>query len=161
MVRRRGAARVPWRLWGMPGLIRARGGADQPRMGAARELPPPVGVFDANGRQHGRVRCMAIRTSLGEVLDLSASGARLRRRRKLRSEPGSMVNLEIQGLDGSIRVLARVVWVRKMGLFRYEVGVIFEDISQQVRRALTAIARRAPSNAVLGPLTMDRERKSA
>jgi hypothetical protein len=149
------------RLWAVAALIPACPGADQPGMGAARELPPRVGAFDANGRQHGRVRCASIHTSLGEVLDLSASGARIRRRRKLRNDAGSMVNLEIQGLDGSIRVLARVVWVRKLGLFRYEVGVIFEDINPQVRRALTAIARRAPANAVIGPLTMERERKSA
>jgi hypothetical protein len=143
-------------------MISARPAADQLGMGAARELPPRVvEAFDTNSRQHGRLRCMSIRTSLGEVLDLSASGARIRRRRKLRSEPGSMVNLEIQGLDGPIRVLARVVWVRKVKLFRYEVGVIFEDISSPVRRALVAIARRVPANAVIGPLTMERERKSA
>ncbi|MEX2217818.1 MAG: PilZ domain-containing protein [Phycisphaerales bacterium] len=130
-------------------------------MGAARELPPQVHSFEDNARQHGRVRCHAIQSSLGEILDLSATGARIRRRKRLPQADGSTVNIEIQGLDGAVRVLGRVIWSRRLGFFKHEIGVVFEDISPEVRKALTTIARCAPANAVLGRLTLERARRSA
>ena len=115
----------------------------------------------ANARKHGRVRCESIESNLGEIRDLSASGARLRRRKRLSVGAGAMVNLEIEGLDGPVRVLARVVWTRRLGFFRHEVGVLFEDVAPPVRRALVDIARRSPANAVLGRIELERARRSA
>jgi hypothetical protein len=107
------------------------------------------------------VRCESIYCSLGEIVDLSAAGARIRRKRRLGTDRRSMVNIEIDGLDGTIRVLARVVWTRRLGFFRHELGVLFEDVSPAVRRALVQIARRSPANAVLGRIELERARRSA
>jgi PilZ domain len=130
-------------------------------MGIARELPPPVMSIESNARRHGRVRCQKIESNIGEVVDLSASGARIRRRRRYVSQPGSMVNMEIEGLDGAIRVLGRVVWTRRFGFFHHQVGVIFEDVSAPVRKALASIARCAPANAVMGRIALEQARRSA
>jgi hypothetical protein len=122
---------------------------------------PLATTTDDNARRHGRVRCQAIHSSLGDVVDLSASGARIRRRRRITGAAGSMVNLEIEGLDGPVRVLARVIWERRLGLFRHEIGVLFEDVAPPVRRALVEIAKRSPANAVLGRIELERARRSA
>src|SRR5690348_4425909 len=106
-------------------------------MRVPRELPATLTL--PNARRHGRVRCADIQSSLGEVVDLSHSGARIKRKRRLGAGDGSMVNLEIDGLDGPIRVLARVVWTRRIGFFHHEVGVLFEDVSPEIRRALVTI----------------------
>ena len=72
-----------------------------------------------------------------------------------------MVNIDIEGLDGPVRILARIIWMRRVGFFRHELGVLFEDISPQVRRALVEIAKRSPSNGVLGRIDLERARRSA
>jgi hypothetical protein len=128
---------------------------------AQQEQALSAASIASNARKHGRVRCQSIESNLGEVRDLSASGARVRRRHRLAEGSGAMVNLEIEGLDGPVRVLARVVWTRRLGFFKHEIGVIFEDVDPGVRRALSDIARRSPSNAVLGRIDLDRARRSA
>jgi hypothetical protein len=126
-----------------------------------KEKAPVLRPAETNSRRHGRVRCESIHSSLGEIADLSASGARVRRRRRLSVRLGSMVNFDIEGLDGPVRVLARVIWMRRVSFFKHEIGVLFEDVSPQVRRALVDIAKRSPSNMVLGRIELERARRSA
>jgi hypothetical protein len=116
-------------------------------MGVGQEIPPIPTVFEgANKRRAGRVRLMKVRSTLGEVLDVSVTGCRLRSRRRPRCSAGDVLELAIVGLDGPIGVRARVAWVRRAGLRAHELGVHFVEPDSESRRALALLARTAPSN---------------
>ena len=101
---------------------------------------------EARSRAAGRVRCQMTFCDLGEVVDLSAKGARVRSRRRLRLEAGQPISLTIDGLDGPIEVRGKVAWARRAGFFKHEVGVEFDELGTGVSRALAALARTVTLN---------------
>lgn len=104
--------------------------------------PPPVVVeSDANQRRHGRVRCELTRSNLGKVLDVSASGAKIRRRGRGGLAKGQKVLFVIEGLDGPIYVNSEVAWVKRRGLLAFEVGVRFEHVTAKAKKDLALLAR--------------------
>lgn len=109
-----------------------------------------------NPRRHGRVRCQDIACSLGELMDLSASGMRVRLPAMGivdRAEQGDELTVTLQGLDGPIRLLCRVVWSRKVGIgwgrSRREVGLVFLEVGERERRGLSLLGRAAASNETI------------
>jgi hypothetical protein len=114
-------------------------------MGVAREIPPIPTVFaGCNGRRHNRVRCISIGCSGGELLDLSASGARLLWRGRMRLQRGAVTFLTIEGIDNKITIRARVMWVKKLRWRRHEMGVEFEDLTEEAKKELVLIVRVTP-----------------
>jgi hypothetical protein len=119
-------------------------------MGTARELPPVAKTFGPdNARRCGRVRVEMITCCLGDVLDLSATGMRVRSKGRVPQE-GQTLGVRIEGMIKPIDVRATVVWARKSGWRKMELGLRFEDVTQEIRSELAAIARTAPLNEVLG-----------
>jgi len=90
----------------------------------------------ANLRRHGRVVPNTATCNLGKILDLSASGIRLRSKRPL---VGEMV-VEIKGDDQAIRVLGQVVWGRKLGFRAYEIGMKFVNIPAEAQALIQRVA---------------------
>jgi hypothetical protein len=115
-------------------------------MGAPLEIPPLHKLVRGfNARRTGRVRVTLIRCTLGNVLDLSSTGMRTCFR-GTPPEEGSQIQVHIEGVVKPIEVWATVVWVRKTGWRRYELGLKFMDVSQEAHTELTAIARAGPQN---------------
>lgn len=115
-------------------------------------LPPIPEVYGGNNaRRHGRVQCRLVACSTGEVMDLSASGARLRWDRPFRGHIGDRIRFEISGVDRPVQVTARIVWARKVGWRRYVMGVEFQNLSPDDRAQLTLVARRMPTVYSTGP----------
>jgi hypothetical protein len=116
-------------------------------MGVAKELPPIPTVFaGSNARRAGRVRMEMVSSTLGEVLDLSATGARIRCSRKPDFAQGSELSVELDGIDGPFAVQAKVAWIRRAGLRKHEAGLEFVEPTDEVRKQLAALARTAPMN---------------
>jgi hypothetical protein len=116
-------------------------------MGVGREIPPIPTVFEgSNARRAGRVRLSSVGCTLGEVLDLSATGLRLRAARRPDYPAGAELNVQLEGVDGPFKVRCRVAWVKRAGLRRHEVGLEFIDPDAATRRSLADLARTAPSN---------------
>jgi hypothetical protein len=116
-------------------------------MGVARELPPIPTVFGgSNCRRAGRVRIEEVGCTLGEVLDLSATGLRLRCARRPEKHAGDELDVELDGVDGAFIVRVRVAWVRRIGLRRHEMGLEFISPDARTCEALAALARTAPMN---------------
>lgn len=90
-----------------------------------------------NARRHGRVRCHMVESSLGAVLDISASGLRVGSG-MLRYKPESLVTLEVHTHDGRFDVLARVSWSKSTGFLSSEMGLEFIDLPKEARRILLA-----------------------
>ncbi|MFB3431361.1 MAG: PilZ domain-containing protein [Phycisphaerales bacterium] len=113
--------------------------------GALPGAPDPSGwAGGVNRRRHGRVKCPGVRSSLGEVLDVSASGCKIESRGRLAARVGEVVRIRIRPLTSEpFEAYARVVWFRKVGLFRVHTGLCFEHITPEVRGGLASIASTA------------------
>ena len=89
-------------------------------------MPPSLPHEPSNGRRVPRDRAPRVLCNLGELADLSPTGARIRTRRKPRVHPGDILEISIGAPPAPPPRRARVFWVRRTGFFRYEMGVEFE-----------------------------------
>jgi c-di-GMP-binding flagellar brake protein YcgR len=109
--------------------------------------PVPSDAERTNERQRGRFRCGGLTATLddvgAEVLDLSASGMRIRMPRALAVRVGEVARVTISSAAGSLPVRGRLVWATKRGLRRHEAGVMFVELDEKARAALVSIARYA------------------
>ena len=116
--------------------------------------PLPVNYSTApgdNARRHGRVKCQHLTCSLGTIVNLSASGLSARALGKSLYTLGEPIVVTINGFEGSFELPARVVWVRKAGFMRHEVGITFLAVSDQAKRQLAILGRAAANNETIGP----------
>lgn len=110
------------------------------------EIPKaPVPVEPTNKRRFGRVKCQGIESELGAVLDISAAGMRIAVSGAIPAV-GKVFKTYIVGFDGPVEVAARVVWVRKVGMWRKEAGISFEYVTPTIARSLAALARTVAHN---------------
>jgi hypothetical protein len=96
-------------------------------------------------RRHGRVLCQEIRCSVGDVLDLSASGMRVRTRFRL-PDGGESFVVTVESPDGPIAILCRVRWLKRVGIFMREAGLEFFEVGPKSRAILNELARRSAYN---------------
>ena len=82
--------------------------------------------------------------TLGEVADLSAMGMRVRGLGKCVILPGQLVGLTLEAPCGPVPLKAQVRWVKKVDLFRYEVGVQFVEVAAKVAAVIESIAWNQP-----------------
>ena len=103
----------------------------------------PAATSAADRRKYGRIRCEQLYTKFGEVLDLSASGMRALCKRWRSPRLGQELVIELRHPQGVAHLPAKIVWVKKQGLRRYEVGFTFEDHDEQTRKELMKVTRMA------------------
>jgi hypothetical protein len=126
------------------------GRADSLPMGAAREVPPVPQVFGGeNARRGGRVRVEMVSSSLGDVLDVSSTGMRVRCKGGASCQKGDELVVRLEALTRPVDIKARVAWVRRTGFRRRELGLEFCEVPAEVRRELAQLARTAPLNTTL------------
>ena len=102
----------------------------------------------ANRRRHGRLRAEELRTDLGKVTDLSASGMRVICDHRKPPAEGSVLHVELKHPEGSLPIKGRVVWVKKRSRGQNELGITFEDVNPSTRTGLMAVARLALQSVV-------------
>jgi hypothetical protein len=79
--------------------------------------------------------------TLGEVLDMSATGMRLKMTRKPPVIIGQVMLLELDHPGGKLAVKGQVRWWRRAGMRRYEVGLKFVRVRPGAEHTLEAIAK--------------------
>lgn len=100
-------------------------------------------------RRHGRFRVRGVNTSVGKVLDISASGMRLQTRSCLAGRVGRTIRIVIEAdCVPPFEVEARIVWGRKLGMFRHECGVCFERLDYAANQALATIVSASATRAL-------------
>ena len=103
----------------------------------------------SNARRFGRVNCERLVCLLGGaegqpgvVMDLSAGGARLLFKNKTGYKAGDQGNLVIESLTAQPLALGMtVVWCKKRGFRRHEIGVSFGEPPAELRAALVRVMR--------------------
>ena len=88
--------------------------------------PTPQSLIDK--RRYPRFSTNVIACSLGDVVDLSAGGIRLRGRGKTPVCRGQIIPLTLKAHDSETVTKARVVHIRRVGLRTWEAGFAFVDL---------------------------------
>ena len=87
-------------------------------------------------RVPGRLPQESFQCGLGPVLDLSSGGMRVLCRRPYQGK----LRIHLEGYDVVLSLQTRVAWIRKLGFRRFEIGLAFLDIDEDVAQMLTRIA---------------------
>ncbi len=100
------------------------------RAGAARLRPL------TDRRRFGRFKGSRLGCSIGNVVDLSGGGLRVRRSTRLSSQ----MDVKLWTAKRQITVPAKVAWVRRIGFRKYEIGLEFRDLTPETRKDLSTFA---------------------
>lgn len=96
---------------------------------------PPV-----ERRQGKRFRVESVTCNLGEIVDLSGFGARIRCEENPRASVGQVLQLTLRSPRRPMRVMSDVVRVSRLGR-RIEIGVRFLALEPGIRAELHELAR--------------------
>ncbi|MCH8164094.1 MAG: PilZ domain-containing protein [Planctomycetes bacterium] len=99
-------------------------------------------------RAYGRLRQEALDCNLGAVLDLSLGGMRVQCNRPPKGE----VDVELVGSEVKLRLRAQVVWTRRVGFRKYEVGLNFLRLPAETSKQLTRISLNHRVRRSFGPV---------
>jgi len=108
------------------------------------KLGSDISTQDARGK--GRLRLELLESSLGEVIDMSASGMRVEHKGKMTLPKAAIernvpIELTLKALTGNLKVRAKVVRIKKLGFRRHEIGLTFVDVTEEIAEALTRLVR--------------------
>lgn len=94
-------------------------------------------------RRDERIKAQNLRCALGEVVDLSASGMRIRVKGKPPFAKGDVQTYRIDSSSQRLTLQAAVMWIRRCGVLSkdWELGVRFTDQRDSIRKAIEEFAR--------------------
>ena len=100
------------------------------RAGAARLRPL------TDRRRFGRFNAGRLGCNLGRVMDLSGGGMRVRCPRRC----SGIVEVQLWTVTRQTTVQAKVVWTRRIGFRKYELGLEFRDLTPETTQDLSTFA---------------------
>ena len=100
-------------------------------------------------RRSGRLSCSMANCTLGDVLDVSMGGMRVKSSIKL--EVGQSVVVTVGTPAGPMPVRCTVKWVKRSKLFWHTMGLEFEGLCSQGQRLMREFARAAADKEVVRP----------
>lgn len=104
----------------------------------------------AERRRKGRIKVELLECDLGDVVDLSASGMRVRRKAKKAPNDDEVMELTLTHLEGELPLKARVVWTKKSGFRKFDMGMEFVEMNEQAQSELNQIIRVSACQTTLG-----------
>ena len=119
-----------------------------PNLNVVKLIDRSMNADKPDGRSRGRMRCNNVETNLGPVLDFSATGIRILAKREVVHEvEGEPIEIELTSAFEPVVVKVMVRWSRKLGWRRFEAGLEFVDVSDEVRTVLAEMARSVPADS--------------
>lgn len=100
---------------------------------------PDENAQGPNARRGGRLRVCGVTSDLGPVADLSASGMRVKVKGKPRLHEQLIVQVSAGGQP--VTLAARIVWMKRAGLWRHEIGLEFVDMTEDQQRQIRELVR--------------------
>jgi len=98
-------------------------------------------VVGKGSRRGDRYVATNVRCMLGDVVDVSSTGMRVRGKGAPPTTTSQVVHLNVCTDGQKVNCAARVVWSRRVGLRGYEVGLEFVNTSRGARAAIVQFAR--------------------
>jgi len=112
-------------------------------------LPVPPDPDDSQSkreqRRRGRLNTERLTCKMGDIVDLSASGLRVRCKGKPKVQTGDLLDLDLKSLSWVVPIEAKVVWSKHTGFRQYEVGLELQNISEETNRDLLELIRESKS----------------
>lgn len=99
----------------------------------------PSRPASASKRKFGRLRCTMAHCTMGEIVDLSAGGMKVRTRQK--PAIGQGVETVLLTQHGALPVRCSVRWIKRVKFFWFEVGLMFSELEPEARRVICEFAR--------------------
>lgn len=116
----------------------------------AKNLNPlSLTLTSSNNRSYGRINCRGIPCPIGEILDLSGTGMRLRLAKRVKLVEGELVPFDLATAEGMQKIKMRVKWVRKTGLREVQAGLEIEEASEAARKTLSELVRAIVASGML------------
>lgn len=116
-----------------------------------------IAAADPNRRVRNRINCVLLECELGDVVNLSLTGMRVRCHKKAVPPPESMQPLRLTLRLHDARALAvetKVAWARRTGpagLGRWEIGFEFVNLTDDLRRDIARLARESSDCEIVRP----------
>lgn len=107
-----------------------------------------------NRRRHGRLTTESLTINNGVVLDLSASGMRAQIKGRVLFTVGDQASFRLRSCAREMTVDGRIVWVKKSGFRKHQIGVEFVNITPDRVQHLLELTRDAMRNRVLEDIQM-------
>jgi len=105
-------------------------------------LPKPSDISVADDRRDtGRIQCNELRTNIGEIVDASSTGLRIKGKLPLGTKPHSIVMINITSDMDTLSLQCEVRWIKKQAFKGMSFGVAFQEISEDQRRQLWQMVR--------------------
>ena len=99
-----------------------------------------VSVSD-DRRDAGRIQCNELRTNIGEIVDASSTGLRIKGKLPSGTKPHSIIMVNISSDMDTLSLQCEVRWIKKQAFKGMSFGVAFEEISENQRRQLWQMVR--------------------
>ena len=96
-----------------------------------------------DGRRHGRLRTERLSCNIGMIVDISASGFRVRSKRYPGVKIGQNCQLTLRVEDHRLSVRVTTLWIRRLGYRHFEAGLEFIDMTPEAIQELHELARSA------------------
>ena len=108
----------------------------------------PIEMKRNEKRACGRLQCPYLdcycgKKIFGEVVDLSASGIRVFRNGGMKWKVGDQIPLLLKWNEDTVELSAEVLRVRRLGFRRFDVGLSFVEVSEEVQEAIVKLSRGA------------------
>jgi PilZ domain len=120
-------------------------------MVVGRNSFPGMAPDTTNARRFGRLKVELLTSTLGEVVDLSGTGLRIRTPGKPPIKVGQEFDLQVHGLGQAVILPVKCVWIKRLGLFKRELGLQIGEMSDETRSTLTRIAHLAAVKTTVQP----------
>ena len=105
-------------------------------------LPTPSDITVADDRRDaGRIQCQELRSNVGEIVDASSTGLRIKGKLPNGSKPLSTIMVNISTDDDVLSLDCEIRWIKKQAFRGTTFGVAFKDISENQRRQLWQMIR--------------------
>jgi signal transduction histidine kinase len=99
-----------------------------------------------NRRAFNRLLLESVKCNLGQVIDLSLGGARIR----CVKEPAGQLELEISDDETTVKLMAEVTWCSRTGWRKHEAGLRFLNLTPEVAEQLTRLTMQNRIRRVMG-----------
>ncbi|HED52762.1 MAG TPA: PilZ domain-containing protein [Phycisphaerales bacterium] len=92
-------------------------------------------------RDKGRVQCSELRSNVGEIVDASSTGLRIKGKLPGGTRPGTNLMINITSDEDVLSLVSEVRWIKKQAFRGMVFGVSFIEITENQRRQLWSMIR--------------------
>lgn len=115
-------------------------------------LTMPTVELRSDRRRAGRLRTEDLRSTLGQVYDLSCTGIGVIRRGRKIGSVGDGVMVRLTYNDEDLVVSCRIMRIERLGFRRHRYGLQFIDVDAQTQSKLALLARDCSDKKLFEPM---------